>query len=80
MKSEDIQPAVKLLEPSPMATELAIDREKLDFEAMHPELLQLYEEQYVAIYQGYVIDHDPDKVTLALRVYQTHGYKPIFVH
>ncbi len=40
MKSEDIQPAVKLLEPSPMATELAIDREKLDFEAMHPELLR----------------------------------------
>lgn len=47
---------------------------------MYPELLQHYEEQYVAIYQGQVIDHDQDKVTLALRVYQTHGYQPIFVH
>lgn len=32
---------------------------------MQAELLQRYDAQYVAIYQGKVVDHDPDKVALA---------------
>ncbi|ETW93179.1 MAG: hypothetical protein ETSY1_40345 [Candidatus Entotheonella factor] len=80
MISEDIQPAVKLLEPSQLAEGSDMVREKQAFEAMYPDLLQHYEGKYVAIYQQQVVDHDPDKVTLALRVYRTHGYKPIFVH
>ncbi len=78
--SDDIQPAVKLLEPSQSAKASAFVQEKQAFEAMRPELLQRYEGQYVAIFQNQVVDSDADKVTLALRVYQVQGYKPIFVH
>lgn len=46
----------------------AMQREKAAFQAMHPELLQRYNGQYVAIHQGQVIDHDADQLMLVRRI------------
>src|SRR5687767_8627758 len=37
-----------------------MEREEAAFKAMHKELLVKYRDQYVAIYQGKVVDHDED--------------------
>ena len=44
-----------------------MQREVAAYEAMHPELWQKYGNQYVAIYQGQVVDHDPDIMALVKR-------------
>ena len=38
------------------------------FRNLHPQLLQQYPQQYVAIRQGQLIDHDRDQLALYLRV------------
>jgi hypothetical protein len=38
------------------------------FRAQHAELLAQYPDQYVAIYQGQVVDHDADQLALLARV------------
>jgi len=38
------------------------------FEAMHPALWEKYPNEYVAVYQSKVIDHDQDEMTLINRV------------
>jgi len=43
-------------------------REKAAFMAMHLELLEKYEGQFVAISQGQVVDHDQDVLTLVRRI------------
>jgi hypothetical protein len=55
------------------------EAEKKCFWALREQLLAQYEEQYVAIHQGRVVDHDTDKLRLGLRVYQRFGYLPIYV-
>ena len=39
---------------------------------MHADLLQRYEGQHVAVYQGNVVDHDPDLLALYLRIDQKY--------
>lgn len=53
--------------------ETAVDREETAFRHLHPQLWQTYRGQYVAIYQGELVDHDPDQVALFLRVKQRYG-------
>jgi hypothetical protein len=36
--------------------------------------------QYVAIYEGNIVDNDPDEGELALRFYRTFGYVPVYIH
>ncbi|MEZ4677791.1 MAG: DUF5678 domain-containing protein [Caldilineaceae bacterium] len=45
-----------------------IDREVAAYEALHASLLKRYANQYVAIYQGKLIDHDRDKLALFQRI------------
>ena len=45
-----------------------IQREENAYRAMHAELRGAYPDQYVAIFQGRVIDHDPDQLALLRRV------------
>ena len=39
-----------------------------------------YYGQYVAVYQGNIVDADPDEAELALRFYRTWGYVPVYIH
>ncbi len=46
----------------------AMLQEQAAYKAMHPQLLEHYEGQYVAVFQGQVIDHDQDIGSLVQRV------------
>lgn len=49
-----------------------MDREIAAFEAMQTGLVANYPEQYVAIFQGALVDHDVDKARLLHRIDQSH--------
>lgn len=44
------------------------DREVAAFRAMHTQLREQYEGQYVAIHDGEVVDHDQDRLALYERI------------
>ncbi|VAW43363.1 hypothetical protein MNBD_CHLOROFLEXI01-3744 [hydrothermal vent metagenome] len=50
----------------------AMLQEQDAFQAMLPELLAKYKDQYIALHQGEVVDHDVDRVILAARLDKTH--------
>jgi len=39
-----------------------------------------YDGQYVAVYNGDIVDHDVEEATLAERFYRTFGYVPVLIH
>jgi hypothetical protein len=49
-----------------------MEQEQAAFQAMLPHLLNQYEDQYVTICQGQLVDHGADRVTLVMRLDQTH--------
>lgn len=56
-----------------------IEQEIASFERMQAELSMRYGNQYVAIYQGKIVGHGPDKHTLIEQVYAQFGEVPCFV-
>lgn len=50
----------------------AMLQEQDAYQAMLPELLAQYKNQYVAIHQGKVVDHDIDKIALVMRLDDNH--------
>ncbi len=56
---------------------LAMKTEIAAYEAMHAELVNVYLGQYVAIYQGQVIDHDFDPVALHQRLAAQYAGKVV---
>jgi len=58
--------AIALPEPAAEAAP-AVDREEAAFHRLHPDLRRDYPDQFVAIYQEAVVDHDRDQVALFLR-------------
>jgi len=49
------------------------------FEASHPQLVQQYFGEYVAIHNGAVVDHDLDARQLHLRIRTQFGQQPILL-
>ena len=58
---------------------LLMDREVAKFEDMHAELWKQYPNQYIAMYQGQVIDDDHDLVTLALRIEEQYPDEVVLI-
>ena len=56
-----------------------MEREIAAYEAMHAELWQKYSNQYVAIYQGQVVDHDVDIMALVKRKRQQYTDKVVLI-
>ena len=56
-----------------------MDREVAKFEQMHAELWKQYPNQYIAMYQGQVIDDDNDLVTLALRIEEQYPDEVVLI-
>lgn len=54
-------------------------REKEAFRALLPGLLRTHPGQYVAIHDGSVVAAGDDKIAVALKAYESHGYQPMFV-
>jgi hypothetical protein len=57
-------------EPADVATpaEVAMAREIAAYEAMHPTLMTAHANEYVAIFGGELVDHDPDQTALLRRI------------
>lgn len=47
---------------------MAVAREEAAFNRLHPQLWAVYPNQYVAIHNEAVVDHDADQVALYMRV------------
>jgi hypothetical protein len=56
-----------------------VAQEEAAFKQLHPMLREKYLGQYVAIYQGDLIDHDPDQVTLFLRTKERYPDEFIWI-
>ena len=56
-----------------------IQDEVAAFEAMHAQLWQKYPHQFVAIYQGVVIDHDTDEMALIQRIDHKHPEEAVLI-
>lgn len=59
--------------------EVAIEREIEAFRQMHPNLLKHYLGQYVAIYQGQLVDHDQNRLALYLRIDNQYPDVPVLM-
>ena len=55
-------------------------KEVTAFNQMPSFQIDQYYGQYVAVYQGNIVDADPDEAELALRFYRTWGYVPVYIH
>ncbi len=55
-------------------------KEVAAFNQMSHYQIDQYYGQYVAVYQGNIVDADPDEAELALRFYRTWGYVPVYIH
>lgn len=62
------------LENAPFWSEVAA------FNQMSQTLIDQYYGQYVAVYQGDIVDADPDETELADRFYRTFGYVSVYIH
>ena len=59
--------------------DVTVAREEAAFKRLHPMLRENYLGQYVAVYQGELIDHDADQVALYLRVKKEHPGEFIWI-
>lgn len=50
------------------------------FNLLPQPLIDQYYGQYVAVYNGNIVDSDYDEGQLALRFYRTFGYMPVYIH
>ena len=48
--------------------DILMSQEETAYQAMHAELTSLYADEYVAIHQGQLIDHDSDELALLRRL------------
>ncbi len=55
------------------------EREREAYLRLKPQLLQTHPGQFVAIYQGEVVDVDQDKQALAERVIERYGNEPVYI-
>ena len=75
----DILAEAITLEEEKAAEETTVDREETAFHRLHPVLRQQYAGQYVAIYGGECVDHDPDQVALFLRMRERHPHEFVWI-
>jgi hypothetical protein len=68
-------PVIELTEPPKGKWE----KERHAFLQLLPTLLQTHRGKYVAIHDGQVVDSDSKLIPMALRVYERHGYVPIYM-
>ena len=70
---DDTRPR-EALEEAPFWKEVAA------FNQMPQPEIDRYFGQYVAVYEGRIVDSDFDEAELALRFYRTWGYVSVYIH
>ena len=56
-----------------------IEAEQRHYEAQHSALLDTYKDQYIAMHEGCVVDHDFNRVTLSRRIRNRYGSTPVLI-
>lgn len=56
-----------------------MEKEVAAFEKLHAELVEHYLGEYVAVYQGQVVDHDRDQIALADRIEMAYPHKVVLI-
>ena len=59
--------------------EKQLAKEERAFRRKKKELLKKYENEFVALYKGEVVDHDPDDIVLVERARQKLGRVPFLI-
>ena len=54
------------------------ESERNAFEGLAPELRERYDEAFVAVHRGGVVDSDADLQTLVARFFERYGEAPVF--
>jgi len=79
------QDAVILVRDLPVSIRELIEdppfwKEVVAFSHIPKSSLEPYEGRYVAVYEGRIVDSDPDEAGLAERFYSNYGYVPVYIH
>ncbi|MBV9849436.1 MAG: hypothetical protein JO250_07095 [Armatimonadetes bacterium] len=74
------EPYVEVPAPRDSLADALFWREVEAFNSLPQPLIDNYYGQYVAVYEGNIVDADPDEGELALRFYRTFGYVPVYIH
>lgn len=74
-----VSQAVAGHEVLPLGEEDVLDKEARAWQILHPRLKEQYLGQYVALYQGKVIDVDSDPLALNRRIRQKYPAQPIWI-
>jgi hypothetical protein len=69
----------RLIQEIPISPDQSIAMEKKFYEDQKEKYLAEYEGKYIALENGILLDSDLDFSALAKRVYEQHGYRPIFM-
>lgn len=67
------------LMPHTSSERMQMLKEEAAFDAMRSELLNQYREEFVAIYQQQVIDHDPDELALVERICESYPDETVLI-
>jgi 3-dehydroquinate synthase class II len=65
--------------PSPTQRHSQLAAEQAAWYARPPSERARYRAEFVAVYDGQVVDHDADRRTLYLRVRERFGHKPVLI-
>jgi hypothetical protein len=71
--------AVKERAQRQLSPEEQLEREEAVFQRKLPQLLRRYAGQYVVIRKGRVVDHGPDDIELAFRMYKRFGKSVLLI-
>jgi hypothetical protein len=73
----EAEPIFDAVLPEPELTKY--EREEQAFRSLLPHLLQTHRDLYVAIHEGKVVDSGPERLPVAMRVWERVGNVPIYV-
>lgn len=84
LAEQTAQPVEKVLEAAVASYLDELQRVEIHAETrayweLHQEMVELYPNQYVAIYQGKVVDHDPDVSQLEQRIRKRFERLPVLI-
>ncbi len=60
-------------------TQRSLEQEAVHFRRLHKRLLAEMPGEYVAIYQGDLVDHDPDMLALLQRIEERYPEEPVLI-
>ena len=84
LASQESKSAYEVLQAAVRSYQRERNREKLRkeiaaYEVMHPQIKEKYLGEWVAVHDGQLVDHDPDRAALYMRVRQAYGNLSVLI-